>query len=163
MWKYELRRPLWPCRGALLDEENENEREPFVVDEEGEKEPIVLDEENEMPNANDVEANRGAVGPEDVDVWKDLRFDTLDDCQSFYADYGRRMLFDTRISYRSTSGRKGDDSGKLWYISYACNKSKWKPNSKKKPKAKIGHVVMDPAPASQPQRNRPETQIGCPA
>ncbi|CAN1342586.1 Receptor-like protein 43, partial [Linum perenne] len=35
----------------VLDEENENEREPFVVGEEGAKEPIVLDEENEMPNA----------------------------------------------------------------------------------------------------------------
>ncbi|CAN1143239.1 hypothetical protein LINPERPRIM_LOCUS26420, partial [Linum perenne] len=57
-----------------------------------------------MHNANDGEVDRGLVGPENEDVWRELRFDNLDDCQRFYADYGRRMLFDTRISYRSTFG-----------------------------------------------------------
>ncbi|CAN1144953.1 hypothetical protein LINPERHAP2_LOCUS14403 [Linum perenne] len=57
----------------VLDEENENEREPIVLDEENEKESVVLDEENEMHNANDVEVDRGLVGPEDEDVWRNLR------------------------------------------------------------------------------------------
>ncbi|CAN1179175.1 hypothetical protein LINPERHAP2_LOCUS34052 [Linum perenne] len=147
----------------VVDKDNDNEREPMVLDEENEKEPIVLDDENEVHNANGGEVDRGLVGPENEDVWRELRFDNLDDCQRFYTDYGRRMLFDTRISYRSTSGRKGDDSGKLWYIGYACNKSKWKKDSKLKPKAQIGPAIMDPDPVPEPERLRPETQIGCPA
>ncbi|CAN1194229.1 hypothetical protein LINPERHAP2_LOCUS42448 [Linum perenne] len=143
----------------VVDEDNDNEREPMVLDEENEKEPIVLDDENEVHNANGGEVDRGLVGPENEDVWRELRFDNLDDCQRFYADYGRRMLFDTRISYRSTSGRKGDDSGKLWYIGYACNKIKWKKDSKLKPKAQIGPAIMDPDPLRSRNDSDPKLRL----
>ncbi|CAN1177291.1 hypothetical protein LINPERHAP2_LOCUS33015 [Linum perenne] len=61
----------------------------------------------------------------------------------------------------SHSSWKGDNSGKLIYVTLACRRQGYKKGSKFKPKVQIGEAVMDPKPQVQPQRVHNEKRIGC--
>ncbi|CAN1178182.1 hypothetical protein LINPERHAP2_LOCUS33531 [Linum perenne] len=69
--------------------------------------------------------------------------------------------FAIKIHYRSRSGRKGDNSGKLIYVTLACRRQGFKKGSLLKPKVQIGEAVMDPEPQVQPERVHNEKRIGC--
>ncbi|CAN1191389.1 hypothetical protein LINPERHAP2_LOCUS41032 [Linum perenne] len=86
------------------------------------------------------------IGPADVEAWKKLWFHDFKHAFNTYFDYATREGFAIKIHYRSRSGKKGDNSGKLIYVTLAFRRQGYKKGSLLKPKVQIGEAVMDLVP-----------------
>ncbi|CAN1154045.1 hypothetical protein LINPERHAP2_LOCUS19787 [Linum perenne] len=154
-------------RAKSLDEEDTDEVDEEDDDDDEEDEEIVYEDPpplNEEPR-NDTfvpPMHEGAlIGPADVEAWKKLWFHDFKHALNNYFDYATREGFTIKIHYRSHSGRKGDNSGKLIYVTLACHRQGYKKGSLLKPKVQIGEAVMDPEPQVQPERVHNEKCISC--
>ncbi|CAN1141449.1 hypothetical protein LINPERHAP2_LOCUS12505 [Linum perenne] len=128
-------------RAKSLDEEDTDEADEEDDDDDEEDEDIVYED---PPPRN--EEPRALSGAADVEAWKKLWFHDFKQAFNNYFDYATREGFAIKIHYQSRSGRKGDNSGKLIYVTLACRRQGYKKGSLLKPKVQIGEAVMDPEP-----------------
>ncbi|CAN1192994.1 hypothetical protein LINPERHAP2_LOCUS41812 [Linum perenne] len=151
-------------RARSLDEEDTDEADEEDDDDDEEEEEIVYEDPPPQPR-NDTSVppvHEGALsGPADVEAWKKLWFHDFKHAFNNYYDYATLQGFAIKIHYRSRSGRKGDNSGKLIYVTLACRRQGFKKGSLLKPKVQIGEAVMDLEPQVQPERVHNEKRIGC--
>ncbi|CAN1178445.1 hypothetical protein LINPERHAP2_LOCUS33668 [Linum perenne] len=150
-------------RGQSPNEEDDNEVEE--EDDKEDEETVYEDPhpQNEQPrNDSSVPPVHEAhvvvgyitsalIGPADVEAWKKLWFHNFKHAYNTYFEYATREGFSIKKHYRSRSGRKGDTSGNLIYVTLAYRRQGYKKVSKLKPKVQIGEAVMDPEPQVQPQ------------
>ncbi|CAN1159358.1 hypothetical protein LINPERHAP2_LOCUS22657 [Linum perenne] len=148
-------------RGCSFDEEEEEDD-----DEDGLDEGILLENEevhvDEVPQNVEDRVQEGEVfHPENVDGWNKLWFHDFQHAFNTYFNYATREGFAIKIQYRSHSGRKGDTSGRLIYVTLSCRREGFKKGSKLKPKVQIGEAIMDLEPLVQQQRVHAEKMIDC--
>ncbi|CAN1164745.1 hypothetical protein LINPERHAP2_LOCUS25746 [Linum perenne] len=144
-------------RGCSSDEDEDEDGDDFEDD--------VVPENVEVPAAEVPHVHEDeyceSFHPQNVEGWKKLWFRDFKHSYNAYFNYATREGFAIKIQYRSRSGRKGDTSGRLIYVTLSCRWEDFKKGSKLKPKVQIGEAVMDPEPLVQQQRVHAEKRIGC--
>ncbi|CAN1183503.1 Protein FAR1-RELATED SEQUENCE 5 [Linum perenne] len=142
-------------RGCSSDEDEEED------DDGDDFEDDIVPKNVEVPQNSEHVHEGEAFHPQNVEGWKKLWLHDFKHAYSTYFNIATREGFAIKIQYRSRSGRKGDTSGRLIYVTLSCHREGFKKGSKLKPKVQIGEVVMDPEPLVQQQRVHAEKRIGC--
>ncbi|CAN1162077.1 Protein FAR1-RELATED SEQUENCE 5 [Linum perenne] len=145
-------------RGCSSDEDEDEDGDDFEDDVVPENVEVPA---AEVPHVSEHVHEGESFHPQNVEGWKKLWFHDFKHSYNAYFNYATREGFAIKIQYRSRSGRKGDTSGRLIYVTLSCRREGFKKGSKLKPKVQIGEAVMDPEPLVQQQRVHAEKRIGC--